>query len=286
MHVKRLTLIGIAAIAAGYTFLSNAGPAAFAPRAAADVAAPGLAASGLATPGTATSGVAAPACIQDATQDTTQEAPASAPRRAHAQEEAARSGYRRVCPADLARFEVRSNLKPLPLVLAGLDFQPVDLADTPLARFTSLGGMAGTVGQTRSRLYRSFRMSDGHTLTLYEHDQSADGSGGGLDPQETSEQVNGLPARLEVLQAEAGKAVSVLSWREGRRAYQLWIDADVALDDARQQFLALAAALPKSVPAQPEAAAETPLVAAPPAPAREAAKPQALARGRGERGGA
>lgn len=282
MHVKRLTLIGIAAIAAGYTFLSNAGPAAFAPRAAAGVATPGVATPGVAASGVATPGTATPACVQG----TAQEASESAPRHAHAPEEAARSGYRRVCPAELARFEVRPNLKPLPLVLAGLDFQPVDLADTPLAKLTSLGGTAETVGQTRSRLYRSFRMSDGHTLTLVEHDQSADGSGGGQDPQDTSEQVNGLPARLEVLQAGAGQAVSVLSWREGQRAYQLWIDANVALDDARRQFLALAAALPKSVPAQPEAAPEAPVAAAPEAPAQEAGRPQALARARGERGGA
>jgi hypothetical protein len=50
-----------------------------------------------------------------------------------------------------------------------------------------------------------------------------------------------------VLQGEAGKAVSVLSWRAGSRAFQMWIDADVTPGDTRQRLLALAAALPSAV---------------------------------------
>lgn len=239
MHVKRLTLIGIAAIAAGYTFLSNAGTAFDAPRGTAVVAAPEC---GL---------VPAP------------ESPGFAGHALRRAEETARFGYQRVCQTDLVRFEVRPELKPLPLVLAGLDFQPVDLADTPIARLTSLGGMAEAVGQTRSRLYRSFRMSDGHTLTLLEHDQSADGSSGWREPAHEPERINGLPARLDVLQADAGKAVSVLSWQEGRRAYQMWIDANVAIENSREQFLALAAALPRSVPARPALPEAAPVALAP-----------------------
>lgn len=211
MHVKRLTLIAIAAIAAGYAFVSSAGSV-DAPRKLA---------------------AAASACSSEA------------------QAVVMRDGVQRVCAHDLARFDVSARLKPLPLALAGLDFQPVDLADTPLAGFTSLGGASEAVNTTHSRLYRSFRMPDGRTVTLFEHDLSADGSRSWRDPKDEPERVNNLPARLDVLQADGGKAVSVLGWQEGRRDYQLWIDAAV-LGDARQQLLALAAALPKSSAARPD----------------------------------
>jgi hypothetical protein len=204
MHAKRLTLIAIAAIAAGYTLLSNAGSAIDVPRKP-----------------------AATAAARD----------------------------------ELARFDLTARLKPLPLALAGLDFTPVDLAGTPLAALTSLGGMAETVQGTHARLYRSFRMQDGRTVTLFEHDLSADGT---RDPQDTQdpqarnapdlqERINDLPARLDVLHGAAGRTVSILRWQEGQRAYRLWIDGATA-GDARQQLFALAAALPKSVAAQPDGA--------------------------------
>ena len=204
MHVKRLTLIGVAAIAAGYTFLSNAGPAIEVPR----------------SPVAAASATPAPACSQ---------APAH-------------EDYRRVCQADLARFDLGAALKPMPLALAGLDFEPLDVAGTPLASFTSLGGTSEAVGQLHSRLYRSFRMPDGRTLTLFEHDLAADAPGSAPALQDEVGQ-----RRLKVLQDDGGKAMSVLSWRAGTREYQLWIDADVTRDDARQRLLALAAALPGAV---------------------------------------
>jgi hypothetical protein len=235
MHPKRLTLIGVAAIAAGYTFLSSAGPADDLPRLRTALAADAAAAQ----------------CTPAATPDL--------PAAAHA----ARAGYRRVCHADLARFDVSAGLKPLPLALAGLDFTPADLADTPLATFTSLGGMAEVVDALRSRLYRSFRMPDGRMLTLFEHDLSSADMDGAHPPHDARERINGMPARLDVLQGDAGRAVSVLSWRDGRRDYRLWVDANVTLDNSRARLLALAATLPRA--AQPM----------PPVPSMPASAPQA-----------
>jgi hypothetical protein len=93
-------------------------------------------------------------------------------------------------------------------------------------------------------------MTDGRLLTLFEHDMSADGSSMQRDPADEPERINGLPARLIVLQGESGKAVSVLSWLEGRRYLELWLDANVVLTHTRPQLMALAASLPKSVPAK------------------------------------
>ena len=241
MHPKRLTLIGVAAIAAGYTFLSSAGPADDLPR--------------------LRTAVAADASAAQCTSVPTPELPVVEARHAHATRAAhvvhADEGYRRVCHADLARFDVSAGLKPLPLALAGLDFTPVDLADTPMASYTSMGGMAEAVDTLRSRLYRSFRMPDGRMLTLFEHDLTAadaDGSRVSHDtphdtPHATPERINGMPARLDVLQGDAGRAVSVLSWRDGKRDYRMWVDANVTLDNSRERLLALAATLPRATPA-------------------------------------
>lgn len=197
MHAKRLILIAIAAIAAGYTLLSSAGSAIDVPRRL------------------------APATVQ---QD------------------------------ELARFDIASRLKPLPLALASLDFEPVDLSGTPLAAWTSLGGMAEDVQGAHARLYRSFRLPDGHTVTLVEHDVPAGGTGDPRDPKDAPELVKDLPARLDVVHGSAGRAVSVLSWQDGQRDYQLWIDA-AAQGDVRRQLFALAAGLPASVPAKADAPA-------------------------------
>ena len=61
-------------------------------------------------------------------------------------------------------------------------------------------------------------------VTLFEHDMSADGSRSWRDPKDEPERINGMPARLVVMEAASGKAVSLLSWFEGRRGYQLWVD--------------------------------------------------------------
>ncbi len=100
-------------------------------------------------------------------------------------------------------------------------------------------------------LYRGFRTTDGHKVTLFEQDMSVDGVSTWRDPKDEPERINGLPARLDVLQTPAGKAISLLSWVEGRRDYQLWIDASVVNTPLRAQLFALAASLPASVPACP-----------------------------------
>jgi hypothetical protein len=164
--------------------------------------------------------------------------------------EAERNGFLRVCESDLARYEIAAGLKPLDQVMPRLAFGPVALAGTPFAALASLGGMAEAGGSIKSRLYRSFRLANGRTVTLFEHDMSADGSQSYRNPKDEPERINGLPARLVVMQASSGKAVSTLSWKEGRRNYELWMDANVTLEHLRPQLFALAASLPPSVPAR------------------------------------
>jgi hypothetical protein len=163
--------------------------------------------------------------------------------------EARREGFERVCEGDLARWDV--SFLPNAIATRKLAFTPVDLAHTPFARFESLGSRAETVVGVRSRLYRGFRMPDGHRVTLYEQDMSADGSTSWRDPKDEPERIKGLPARLVVQEAPSGKAVSLLSWMEGRRDYQLWIDVNIARvplrEQMREQLFTLAASLPQAV---------------------------------------
>jgi hypothetical protein len=160
-------------------------------------------------------------------------------------------GFQTVCEADLARYDITSELSSLSSATANLAFKPVDLAGTPFMEFASIGAMEESVSNITSRLYRSFRMKDRHIVTLFEHDMSADGSQSTRAPKDEPERINGLPARLVVMQASTGKAVSFLSWREGRRYYELWIDANVVLEKTRPRLFMLAASLPKSIPARP-----------------------------------
>jgi hypothetical protein len=160
-----------------------------------------------------------------------------------------RNGFERVCPGDLVRFDI--SFKSLASSTRKLAFPPVDLTHTPFARFESLGGRAEFVNDVPSRLYRGFRMPDGHRVTLFEHDMSADGTRSWRDPKDEPERINGLPARLVVMEDNTGAAVSLLSWFEGRRGYQLWIDANIARVPLRDQLFALAASLPHAVPACP-----------------------------------
>lgn len=161
-------------------------------------------------------------------------------------------GYEQVCEDRLKRFQL--DLLPVAVGTADLAFVPVSLAGTPFDRFLPLGALPDGVNEIRSQVYRGFRTPTGHTVILHEHDMSADGSNAWRDPADEPERIDGMPARLVVLQAPSGKAVSDLSWFEGRRGYQLWIDANVAKADAgplRDQLFALAASLPKSTPACP-----------------------------------
>jgi hypothetical protein len=169
---------------------------------------------------------------------------------AHQAAEVERTGYLTVCEEDLARYDITSQLQPQSVAMAELQFQPVALDGTPFNTFTNIGGLQESVSNVNSRLYRSFKMPDGHIVTLFEHDMSADGSQTYRLPKDEPERINDLPARLMVMQARSGKAVSVLSWKEGRRNYEIWMDANVALEKKRSQLFALAASLPKSIPAR------------------------------------
>lgn len=161
-------------------------------------------------------------------------------------------GYEQVCEDRLRQFQ--RDLLPVAVGTADLDFVPVALERTPFARLLPLGALPDGVNKIRSQVYRGFRTPAGHSVILHEHDMSADGSNAWRDPADEPDRVNGFPARLIVLQAPSGKAVSDLSWFEGRRGYQLSIDANVAKADAmplRDELFALAASLPKSTPACP-----------------------------------
>ena len=168
----------------------------------------------------------------------------------HANRASHAEGFERVCPGDLARWDV--GFLPNFIATRNLAFTPVDLTRTPFAQLESLGARAETAVGVRSRLYRGFQLPDGHRLTLYEEDMSSNGITTSRRPEDEPERINGLPARLVVMQAPSGKAVSLLSWVEGRRDYQLWIDANVVRVPLRAQLFALAASLPRSVPACPD----------------------------------
>jgi hypothetical protein len=163
--------------------------------------------------------------------------------------DAKRNGYERVCDANLDRYRIAFDA--FPTATADLAFQPVELAATPFARFTGLGGKSEVFNDVRSRLYRGFRTPEGHTVTVFEHDFSADGTIASRHPKDEPERIRGMPARLVVFQTPAGKAISHLSWTEQRRWYELWIDANVTGTPLRDRLFALAASLPLSVPACP-----------------------------------
>lgn len=176
------------------------------------------------------------------------DAPGYAEAQAQASAEAKRNGYLRVCDANLDRYHIA--FRP-PAIMASLAFQPVDLSRTQFAHFESLGAMVEPDNARRSRLYRGFRMPNGHTVTLFEQDMSVDGTNAWREPKEEPERINGLPAPLGVFQAPSGTAISHLSWVERRRAYELWIDANAAGTPLHGLLFALATSLPPSVPACP-----------------------------------
>lgn len=175
--------------------------------------------------------------------------PAFAEAQARKEAETLKNGFKRMCEGDLGRFDI--SFRSMASATRNLAFTPVDLTRTPFARLEPLGARSEAINDIRSRLYRGFRMPDGHVVTLFEQDMSADGSRTWRRPEDEPERINGLPARLGVFEDEAGTAVSHLSWVEGRRAYELWIDANVARVPLRGQLFALAASLPRSVPACP-----------------------------------
>ncbi|MEH6434171.1 hypothetical protein [Massilia sp. DD77] len=161
-----------------------------------------------------------------------------------------KDGGEQVCAIALERYDI--SFGSIERATRKLAFTPVDLTRTPFAQLDALGGTAEYIAGQPSRLYRGFRTGDGHRLTLFEHDMSVDGTRAWRDPKDEPERINGLPARLIVLVDGAGAAVSHLSWFEGRRAYELWVDANVIGTPLRARLFALAASLPPSVPGCPD----------------------------------
>jgi hypothetical protein len=174
-------------------------------------------------------------------------------RHEQAQDEQRRSlGYVLVCEENLRRFDYASMAKPLNEAARRLAFTPVPLDSTPFKDFEALGGrpdiVVGDAGP--AALHRTFRTPRGHIVDLREWDMSV---GGGQIMARTdlqTEQVNGTPAQLTVLQAPSGKAVSLLRWIEGRRSYELSISANVKTSSLSPTLLQLANSIPKSVPAR------------------------------------
>lgn len=188
--------------------------------------------------------------------------------------ETQKDGFERVCEGELARYDV--TFLPNAIATRNLAFTPVDLSRTPFAQLESLGSRAETVAEIRSRLYRGFRLPDGHRLTLFEQDMSADGSTSWRDPKDEPERINGHAARLVVMEDASGQAVSLLSWMEGRRDYQLWVDANIARVPLRDQLFALAASIPQAVPACPNEPAPRPARLGPDGQPVEEPMPQLL----------
>jgi hypothetical protein len=176
-----------------------------------------------------------------------------------------REGFELRCREDLERFHI--SFGPLENATRKLAFTPVELAHTPFSGLKVLGGKMEFQFGVPSRLYRGFRTASGHQLTLLEHDMAADGSNVWRNPRDEPERINGLPARLAVWEDSSGAAFTDLSWVEGRRDYELWIDANVKkIAPLREQLFALAASLPRSIPGCPnEIPAEPARTGAPPA---------------------
>lgn len=159
-------------------------------------------------------------------------------------------GFLPVCEADLKRFNI--DYRKIDVDKVELDFSPVSIENTPFTQLKSLGLVPEVVGEKKSRLYRGFRTPEGYVVTLFEHDMSADGSSAWRKSEDEPERVNGMPARLVVLEASSGNAISLLSWIEKRRSYEVWINVNVARQPWRERFFALAASLPPSTAACPK----------------------------------
>jgi hypothetical protein len=130
----------------------------------------------------------------------------------------------------------------------------------PSLRWKPGGNQVETITGKRSRLYRRFGLPDGRVVVLSEHDMLADHIHTWRDPKDEPERIGTLPARLVVLQTPSGKAISSLTWLEGRRDYELWVDANAGVDRAlRERMFTLAASLPPSKPACPNEALYTPV---------------------------
>lgn len=160
-------------------------------------------------------------------------------------------GYVRVCEDDLRRFDYASRARSMDRATARLNFTPVSLQSTPFEGFRALGGMPDHFGDGgASALHRTFKSPQGHIVDLFEWDMSVSGGQVKKRADLQTEQVNGAPAQLIVIQASSGKAVSILSWVEGRRHYELSVDVNVKTSTISPTLFQLASSIPKSVPAR------------------------------------
>lgn len=160
-------------------------------------------------------------------------------------------GHVLVCDSDLGRFDYASTAEPLEQATRRLAFNPVSLESTPFHQFHTLGGRPDHFGDgAPAALHRTFRTQQGYVVDLFEWDMSV--SGGHLISRADlqTERVNGAPAQLTVVQTPSGNAVSILSWVEGRRSYQLSIDTNVKTSRVSPPLMQLASAIPVSVPAR------------------------------------
>jgi hypothetical protein len=160
-------------------------------------------------------------------------------------------GYVLVCEGDLRRFDYASRAEPLEKATRRLAFTPVPLESTPFQGFRALGGRPDHFGQSGpSALHRTFRTPQGNFVDLFEWDMSVAGGQVMVRADLQTDHVNGAPAQLIVVQAPSARAVSILSWTEGRRRYELSIDANVRTSNVSPTLMQLASSLPKSVPAR------------------------------------
>ena len=159
-------------------------------------------------------------------------------------------GYLLVCEDNLRRYDYLARAKRLEDVLPRLAFKPVSLDATPLSQLKAAGGFADYFGDGRAAgIHRTFKAPTGRIIDLLEWDMSV--SGGSVMSQQSlqTERVNDSPAQLTVVQTKSGKAVSILSWVEGRRYYELSIDMNVKAT-GMSDFIQLARSIPRSVPAK------------------------------------
>lgn len=163
----------------------------------------------------------------------------------------AQTGYDRVCVRGLDWFDAHvGRARPMDVVMGRLAFEPVALESTPFRNFRLLGGVADrpVARLGASALRRVFRSPAGRVIQLEEWDMSLGGSVY-RRPDLLTQRVNGAPAQLTILRTDAGRAVSRLSWIEGRRLFDLSIDEDVGSPDRKSAFLSLAESIPRSLPA-------------------------------------
>ena len=159
-------------------------------------------------------------------------------------------GYLLVCEDNLRRYDYLARAKRLEEVLPRLAFKPVSLDATPFSQMKAAGGFADYFSDGRAAgIHRTFKAPAGRIIDLLEWDMSV--SGGSVKSQQSlqTERVNDSPAQLTVVQTESGKAMSILSWVEGRRYYELSIDMNVSATGI-SNFIQLARSIPRSVPAK------------------------------------